>query len=585
MNLLHILWLLICLTGISPELFAQQQASPGNDGTCFTKGECLIKFKQGTNRTVIDSLGAIKHFSILEYYPDGKFYRVRIPLAVQVEAFIGNITQNSEVECAQPNYYISFFTSSRDLIYPPQWYNGTIENGGSNLEAAQKVIGPLPSDITVAIIEDGLMPDTLTEYFKSARILPIKIAHQNSASCISSLIESIWHSLNNGAQIITIHAGAPDSPLLKNAIEQAFNRGTTIICAAGDSAAKAKTHLYPAAYNQYCIAVAAHGYQGSQLQNSAAGDYIDLSAPAEMLFPIAGKSGNLALCGSSVASLYVTAAAIMLSSNGINSYDKIRQVLEQSCFDPPPKGWDRVSGWGFLDALKSVQYFPKPDHDIMISGFKVPQWGIHGEQLQAIVVVKNQGNYVHDVTMVLTDNSTSKTLSTTTATIKPDQSSQFICQWNTEQEQTGPHLLSIAALITGDEDLADNTQYKEVTIVDDTRDVEISGVECFSTPDEHSFNSVVQIWNKGTYTDMVTAKVQDLSGTVLGQKSTSIQPQSLLFIPVQCTLSDLSKEKFIKVTVETSDLQKSDVSNNSHLYPLIFTLKSPDTKSVTPPNQ
>jgi hypothetical protein len=404
-------------------------------------------------------------------------------------------------------------------------------------------------------------------------------------SCISSLIENIWHGLNNGAQIITINAGAPDSPLLKNTIEQAFNRSTTIICAAADSAAKAKTHLYPAAYNQYCIAVAAHGYEGSQVLNSAVGDYIDLSAPAEMFLTKAGKFGNLAFSGSSVASLYVTGTAVMLTGNGINSFDKIRQALEQSCFDPPPKGWDRTSGWGFLDALKAVQYFPKPDHDIMISSFKVPQWGIRGEQLQAIVIIKNQGNYVHDVTLTLTDKSISKTLSTTTATIKPDQSSQFVFQWNTEQEQTGPHLLSIEAVISGDEDLADNTQYKEVTIANDTRDVEISGVECSSTPDEHSFNSVVQLWNKGTYTDMVTVKVQDRTGLILGQKSTSIQPQSLHSLPVQCTLPDLNKEKFIKVTVETSDLQKADIGNNSYICPLIFSLKSPGSKLDTPTDQ
>jgi hypothetical protein len=571
MKLLHILWLLICLTGTFPTLYAQQQVLPWDDSTCSTRGECLIKFKLGTNRATIDSLGTIKRFSILEYYPDGKFYRIRIPAEMKVQAYISSLISNSEVECAQPDYFISFFTSSHDQIFPPQWYNGSPENGGSNFDAALKVTGAISfSDLTVGVINDGQIPDTFWDHFKGVRIITSKISRHNGVNCISSLIESIWHCLNNGAQIITIDAGAPDSPLLKDVVEQAFNRGTTLICAAADSTAKAKTYVYPAAYNQYCIAVAAHGYQGSQVQNTAAGDYIDLSAPAEIPLPNNSKSANVALCGSSVASLYVTATAIMLSGIGINSYDKIRQALEQSCFDPPPKGWDRISGWGFLDALKAVQYFPKPDHDIMISGFKVPQWCIRSEQLQSIIAVKNQGNYIHDVTLTLTDKSNSKTLSTTTATIKPDQTNQFVFQWNTEQEQTGPHLLSVEALISGDEDLADNTQYKQVTIVKDTRDVEISGVECSSTSNEHSFNSVVQVWNKGTYTDMITIKVQTLTGTVLGQKSISMQPQSLLSIPVQCTLADLNKENFIKVTVETSDVQNADVHLNSFICPLAF---------------
>ncbi|HEX2959515.1 MAG TPA: hypothetical protein VHO70_21955, partial [Chitinispirillaceae bacterium] len=355
---------------------------------------------------------------------------------------------------------------------------------------------------------------------------------------------------------------------------QTFNRGAAIICAAADSAAAAKLHIFPAAYNHYCLAVTCHGFQGSQLQNSAAADYIDLSAPGEMYLSKTGKPGNTVLYGTSVAALYASATVVLLSSIGINSYDKIRQALEQSCFDPPPKGWDRMSGWGFLNALKTVQYFPKPDHDIMISGFRIPQWGIQGEQLQSIVTVKNQGNYVHDITLVLADQTTSKTLTTTTATVKPDQTSQFVFQWNTELEPAGSHLLSIAAVYTGDEDVADNTLYKEITIVDDKRDVEISGVECSRAPDEQSFNSVVQIWNRGTYTDMITIKVQGLTGTVLGQKSASIQPQSLLSIPVYCTFSELSKEKFIKVAVETSDLQDADMNNNGYICPLIFSSKN-----------
>jgi hypothetical protein len=580
MKQLHTLWLLICLTGFLAELFSQQQILSDSSSECYTNSECLIKFKHGTNRSVIDSLSSSIKFSILEYYPDGNFYRVRIPKSIPVHTFISKVLQNSNTEFAQPDYFISFFTSSCDFIFPPLWYTGPVENGGSNLEAAQKFIGNVSSDITVAIIGDGLLPDTFPELFKNIRTLPINITQQNRVGRISSLIESIWYSLNNGAQIIAVLAGTPDAPLLKNAIEQAFNRGTTIFCAAADSVAQAKSHLYPAAYNQYCIAVTAHGNQGGLFFNSSAGDYIDLSAPAEILFSKTSKPGRAALCGSPVATLYVTATAAMLSGIGINGYDKIRQALEQSCFDPVPKGWDRISGWGFLDALKAVQYFPKPNHDIMISSFKVPRWGIQGEQLQVIVTVKNQGNFVHDASMVLTDQTTSKILSSATATIKPDQSSQFVFQWNTEKELLGSHLLSITAPITGDEDVADNTQYKEVTIVNDTRDIEIAGVECNSVPDEHAFNSSVELWNKGTYTEMVTVKVQDLTGAILGQKDTSIHPQSVLSMPVYCTISDLGKEKFVKVTVETSDLQEKDLSNNSYFCPLIFSSKSSASKPI-----
>ncbi len=568
MKQLHTLWLCIFIAGISVMLSAQQQVLPGKSSDDFAANECLIKFKSPAPRKVIDSLGSELQFSILEYFPGGKFYRVKTPETSSVQSFIIQLLKHSEIEAAQPDYFVSVFGSSCDSTSAQKWGSGPVENGGCNIEAAQKVIDGTLSDISIGYIDVATHPyESIADFFNGVRVIPISIAAPDEKVRSSRLIEGIWQCIDKGYQIIAINAGSPDAPLLQHAIMKAFNRGLNIFCAASDSAACAKKHIFPAAYNQYCLAVASHGYQGIRQKGSVGGDYIDLSAPGEIVL---SKVSNLTLCGTSVATLYVSVTAALLSAKGINGYDKIRQALEQSCFDPQPNGWDCVSGWGFLDALKAVQYFPKPDHDVMITGFKVPQWGIRGEHLQLIVTVKNQGNFIHDISLVLTDQTVSKTIATTKLTIKPDQSSQYVFQWNTEQEPQGQHFLTITAVLNGDEDDADNTQYRDVTIIDDTRDVEISGIECFCTPDEQQLNSSVQLWNKGTYTEMAIVKIEDLKGTVLGKKDTSIQPQSLLSLPIRFTSPDPGKEKLAKVSAETSDLQENDTTNNSRLFRLIY---------------
>ncbi|HEX2955298.1 MAG TPA: hypothetical protein VHO70_00615, partial [Chitinispirillaceae bacterium] len=219
MKKLHTLWLCIFLTGYFAVLSAQQ-VSQNKIGDSFVSNECLIKFKPTTNRNIIDSLGSVIKFTILEYYPDGKFYRVRIPSTTPVHLFISRLLQSSAIECAQPDYFISFFSSTSDLVSSSQWYLSSSENGGSNIDAAQKFIGGISSDLSVAIIDGGLLPDSISDFFKDARVLPKIIAEPNEEGRISRLIESIWHCLNNGARIITINAGAPDSPLLQNAIMQ-----------------------------------------------------------------------------------------------------------------------------------------------------------------------------------------------------------------------------------------------------------------------------------------------------------------------------------------------------------------------------
>jgi hypothetical protein len=292
-----------------------------------------------------------------------------------------------------------------------------------------------------------------------------------------------------------------------------------------------------------------------------------LSAPGEILFHNVDPAGYSRAQGTSIAAAQVTATAVLLKISGIDGSDRIRQALEQSCIDKPPRGWDWQTGWGMLDAQKTPQFFPRPAHDIQVTSFKVSPWCIKGELLQTITTVRNQGTFEHDISLTLSDIRTSRILATASGSLKPHQSSQFIMEWNTAYDTAGTHLVFVSANISGDEDPADNIQYKDVFVAEDKRDVEISGVEFKKRPEKNNFLANIQIRNSGTYNEIIHIRVQNASGAILGQKDTQICAQCIMFIPVQCQLDSEPAPSALVISIETADLQECNVDNNKFTCP------------------
>jgi hypothetical protein len=635
---LHKFWILITSIALLFCVFADQQKKLDLKNCNYVENECLIKFKQDINRTVIDSLSNQLHFTTIAFYPQGRFYRIRVPSGVELFSYIKKLAQYSGIESAQPDYYVFSTSYPADITRSfLQWNFGEIRYGGINLPAVREISKNMPSDLIIGLIDGSDYFDSFQtgkkiqdftginylnglEYTQSdnipscennhstlistiisgpqnsvqgssancSSIMPLNVIDQSGIGRTSSLVEAILFSINNGATILDINVRGPDSPLLKNAIQKAHSRGTTIICAAEITTDSQDSIFYPAAYNEYSIAVTAHGYNGAQTTYSRPGEYIDLSAPGEFNCPrnkdskmqdsatnktvrlTAEQPGFSTIQGTSVAAAHVTAVSALLTSIGINSNNIIRRALTQSCTDKYTEGQDRISGWGFLDAKKALQMFPRPDHDLHITNLKIPQWCIKGEQLQTISIIKNQGTFDQEMTLTLSDVYTSKVLASTSAIIKPQQSSQFIMEWNTQNEESGPHLLCLSVLTAGDEDPADNKYFKEIVVTEEKRDVEISGVECKKLPGENTFSAFVQLWNKGTYAEIVHITIQDSSGAILGQKDTPACAQCRLQVSVPCTSQNIGSIDSLTITIETADLQDENLLNNKFTCPLFL---------------
>ena len=139
------------------------------------------------------------------------------------------------------------------------------------------------------------------------------------------------------------------------------------MCAAGNEFDQGSPPSYPAAYDDYCIAVGATRYDETRAFYSNVGSYLDVVAPGGdtsvdqdgdgygdgVLQQTFNEDPNdfryWFFQGTSMAAPHVSGAAALIASGGITNPDTIRKILETTAKDLGPAGWDPEYGWGLID--------------------------------------------------------------------------------------------------------------------------------------------------------------------------------------------------------------------------------------------
>ncbi len=135
------------------------------------------------------------------------------------------------------------------------------------------------------------------------------------------IIEAIDYAVNNGADIINMSLGGPDSAQqLENAVDNAYNAGVAVIAAAGNSGIKSDTKVYyPAGYDNAIGVMAIERMNTGQLAyfsnyNGKEQAY-DVAAPGVLIVGCACETGKLTMMsGTSQATPLVAACAAMYLS-------------------------------------------------------------------------------------------------------------------------------------------------------------------------------------------------------------------------------------------------------------------------------
>jgi len=116
----------------------------------------------------------------------------------------------------------------------------------------------------------------------NCKILPLKAIASDGLGSDSLLVEAIIYAVDNGADVISMSLGffrlAPgvELPEVEAALAYAHENGVVCVASAGNEGSGV---LYPAAFDEYCIAVAATDYNDSRPSWSNYGPEVDVAAP------------------------------------------------------------------------------------------------------------------------------------------------------------------------------------------------------------------------------------------------------------------------------------------------------------------
>ncbi len=111
----------------------------------------------------------------------------------------------------------------------------------------------------------------------NAQLLPVKVLNAAGTGTYENIIKGIIYAVDQGAKVINLSlAGSSSSQGLLDAVKYANSKGVVVVAAAGNSNSSI---AYPAAYDDYVIAVGATRYDNTRAYYSNYGSQLDLVAP------------------------------------------------------------------------------------------------------------------------------------------------------------------------------------------------------------------------------------------------------------------------------------------------------------------
>ena len=408
------------LTQLDGSIFAKaflKEAPVGNLRGEYVQDEIIVKFK-GDNRP---------------------FRVIKVPKGRVAEKLREHL-KRKDVEYAEPNFIAHALLVPNDDYYSYQWHLDNSEYGGIEMERAWDISSG--SGITIAIIDTGIAyedycegrgwrkicyeqaPDLAETCFVSGYdfvnedthpnddsspghgthvagtvaqstnnnlgvggvafdscLMPVKVLDKNGSGTYADVAEGIRFAVDHGAKVINLSLGGSEPSItLEEAVAYAYNHGVTVVAAAGNDGAS--VFNYPAAYDDYVIAVGATRYDETLAYYSSYGSSLDLVAPGgdlnvdqnedgygdgvlQQTYEKSGRRkiswGYYFMQGTSMATPHVSGVAALLIANGnANGPDEVRAALEETAKDLGKPGRDDTYGYGLVNAYAALNWMAGP---------------------------------------------------------------------------------------------------------------------------------------------------------------------------------------------------------------------------------
>jgi subtilisin family serine protease len=174
----------------------------------------------------------------------------------------------------------------------------------------------------------------------NAQIMAVKFLSASGSGGTSAAIQSVLYAVDNGATILSNSwGGGGFSQALMDAIQYAHDNDVMFIAAAGNSSRNTDASPnYPSGYdvaNVLSVASTTHIDSRSSFSNYGA-TTVDLGAPGSDILSTIHTGGYASLSGTSMATPYVSGAAVLIRSNFPHlSAQDVKEIL-MSTVDPIP---------------------------------------------------------------------------------------------------------------------------------------------------------------------------------------------------------------------------------------------------------
>lgn len=184
-----------------------------------------------------------------------------------------------------------------------------------------------------------------------SKILPIKVMNSAGQGSYANIALGIRFAADQGAQVLNLSLGGSNASfILEDACRYAYEKGCVIVVASGNNGGRV---LYPAAYNSYCLAVAATGDEDTRAPFSNFGTEVDVAAPGVFVFGALfsptepGKLDNYGWGnGTSFSCPYVAGAvALLLHYKPFLSNDRAMDLIRFTADDVNQANYPGVDGF------------------------------------------------------------------------------------------------------------------------------------------------------------------------------------------------------------------------------------------------
>lgn len=181
-------------------------------------------------------------------------------------------------------------------------------------------------------------------------LMPVKVLDSSNYGSWSAISNGIVWATDKGAKVISMSIyGKSGSSTLRNAVKYAYDRGVTVVAAAGNDASTALT--YPASYPEV-LSVAGTDSADKLYSWSQKGSWISLAAPG-CTYSTARGGGYGSYCGTSAATPQVAGiAGLMLAANPTASRAEIAASLRSTAVAISPLAHGRVDAAAAVRAVR-----------------------------------------------------------------------------------------------------------------------------------------------------------------------------------------------------------------------------------------